>query len=52
MDIQNIKKIGLEVRTNNINAIKFYKKHGFKKISTIKSFYQNGEDAYLMEKNI
>ena len=48
MLIQNIKQVDLEVRTNNTAAINFYKKHGFDIVETIPKFYQNGEDAYIM----
>lgn len=42
------KYVELEVRTDNLKAIKFYEKNGFKIIAEIKEFYQNGEDAYTM----
>ncbi len=45
---ENINIIDLEVRTNNTNAIAFYKKHGFDIQEKISGFYQNGEDAYSM----
>jgi len=48
--IQNIKHIGLEVRTDNRPAINFYQKHGFEKREIISHFYQNGDDAYLMRR--
>jgi len=50
--IQNIKIVELEVRTNNRNAIKFYQKHDFKIKEKIKEFYQSGENAYTMIKEI
>jgi len=50
--LNDIKNIELEVRTDNIKAIKFYQKHDFKIIDKIKSFYQNQEDAYTMRKTI
>jgi len=48
----NIKNIELEVRTDNIQAIKFYEKHGFKITDKISNFYQNQEDAFTMKKII
>lgn len=48
--IQNIKHVELEVRTNNKQAIKFYRNHGFNIVDTISKFYQNGEDAYIMRR--
>ena len=50
--IRNINEVELEVRTKNVAAIGFYKKHGFKITDTVKGFYQNGEDAYIMRKII
>jgi len=50
--LNNLKKIELEVRTDNTKAIKFYQKNGFKIIEKIKNFYQNQEDAYTMRKTI
>lgn len=45
---ENIKRVELEVRTDNVKAIKFYEKYDFKKVEKIKDFYQNGESAYTM----
>ena len=39
----------LEVAMNNIGAIAFYRKHGFKDLCVKKKFYKNGEDALSME---
>lgn len=44
----NVRYIELEVRIDNKKAIQFYQKQGFKIADTIKNFYQNGENAYLM----
>lgn len=41
-------KILLEVRCDNVNAIKLYKKYNFKIINVRKKYYDN-EDAYVME---
>lgn len=49
---QKIKSVELEVRTDNVNAVNFYKKQGFEIIETLQNFYQNGENAYQMKKNI
>ncbi len=40
----------LEVRCDNVNAIALYEKKGFKRMKTLKGFYKDGCDAYLMEK--
>lgn len=44
--------IFLEVRASNAPAISFYRKNGFKEIGIRKKYYQNGEDAIIMEKRI
>ncbi|MDI6591774.1 MAG: ribosomal protein S18-alanine N-acetyltransferase [Patescibacteria group bacterium] len=49
---KNIKEIFLNVRTKNKAAISFYQKLGFKILKTIKNYYKNGDDAYLMKKEI
>ena len=48
--IKNIdyEKILLEVRCDNVNAIKLYKKYNFKIINIRKNYYENN-DAYVME---
>ena len=49
----NICDIFLEVRCNNMVAIKFYGKNGFEKISTRKNYYSDtGEDAYIYKKMV
>lgn len=49
-DMRNlgITEVELEVRTTNLIAIEFYKKQGFAIQETLPGFYQNGEAAYLM----
>lgn len=46
---KNIHSITLEVNCNNIAAIKFYEKNGFKKVSIREKYYGN-DDAFLMIK--
>ncbi len=41
-------KINLEVRTDNVRAIKLYEKYGFENISLRKDYYCKGEDAFVM----
>ena len=48
---RNIKNITLEVRESNINAIKFYLKNGFKKVSIRKNYYKE-ENGILMMKSL
>lgn len=52
MALQKIKKVELEVRENNNTAIKFYKKHGFVITDILKGFYQTGENACIMKRNL
>lgn len=47
---KGIKKVTLEVRESNSNAISFYTKFGFSKISIRKHYYQNGDNAIVMIK--
>ena len=46
------KKIFLHVRTWNKEALEFYKNQGFGIIKTTNGHYKNGDDAYLMKKEI
>lgn len=41
-------EVYLEVRVSNYAAIKMYEKLNFKVKSRLKSYYRDGEDAYLM----
>jgi len=47
---KGIKSVFLHVREKNREAISFYQKLGFKILKTIKNYYSNGDDAFLMEK--
>lgn len=42
-------KIMLEVSENNIVALKFYEKLGFKNVSVRKKYYKDGSNAIIME---
>jgi ribosomal-protein-alanine N-acetyltransferase len=42
----------LQVDVGNEGAIRFYKKRGFKMVRTLKRYYANGNDAYLMVKDL
>lgn len=46
------KNIILEVRISNEQAIKFYKKNGFKEIRKIKNYYDNHEAGLVMYREI
>jgi ribosomal-protein-alanine N-acetyltransferase len=41
-------EIYLEVRVSNTSAIKMYQKLRFETKSRLRSYYRDGEDAYLM----
>ena len=43
----NIKKIFLEVSIENVNAINFYIKNGFQKISVRKGYYANDKSSRI-----
>jgi ribosomal-protein-alanine N-acetyltransferase len=49
---KKIKEIFLHVRTKNEVATSFYQNLGFEVSKTIKNYYRNGDDAYLMKKKI
>ena len=44
--------VTLEVRTSNLVAINLYKSFGFKEVALRKKYYENGEDAILMLKEL
>ncbi len=44
--------LGLEVNEKNISAIKLYEKYGFKKVGIRKRYYNNVDDAILMDLKI
>jgi ribosomal-protein-alanine N-acetyltransferase len=41
--------VSLEVRASNFSAIGLYKKMGFAEVGRRKRYYENGEDALMME---
>lgn len=50
-DIKNVVKVvELQVGYNNLEAIKFYDKFGFKVSGILKKYYPDGEDALYMVK--
>ena len=42
------KECYLEVRTSNVPAVRLYKKLGFEIARTIRDYYADGEDAFMM----
>lgn len=49
---RNVKEVYLDVSVNNIKAINFYRSCGFYILYRRKAYYKNGDDAYLMKKDI
>jgi ribosomal-protein-alanine N-acetyltransferase len=46
------KECYLEVRTTNVPAVNLYRKMGFEVARTIRGYYADGEDAYLMARKL
>lgn len=46
--LNGIMSVRLEVRTDNREAIRFYKDYSFSVISTLKRYYTDSSDAYVM----
>lgn len=46
------KKVNLEVRSDNLNAIALYEKSGFTVVKRVANFYRDGCDAYKMERRL
>jgi len=49
---KGILRLLLEVRLSNIGAQRLYLSLGFNLVNVIAAYYQDGEDAYLMEKRL
>ena len=47
---KGVLRVLLEVRLSNVQAQKLYLSLGFNLVKVIYAYYQDGEDAYLMEK--
>jgi ribosomal-protein-alanine N-acetyltransferase len=52
MRLYNAKQCFLEVRVTNTEAIGLYKKIGFQVSRTIHGYYADGEDAYVMSREL
>jgi len=46
------KECYLEVRTTNVSAVNLYRKMGFEVARTIRGYYADGEDAYVMARKL
>jgi ribosomal-protein-alanine N-acetyltransferase len=49
---QGCRELVLEVRVSNYSAKVFYQKQGFREIRRSSKYYDNGEDALIMELNL
>lgn len=47
-----VNRVELQVRVSNESALRFYLNFGFKIEKRIKEYYPDGEDAYLMTKDL
>ncbi len=52
MKLYKTKQCYLEVRKSNMAAINLYRNLGFKVSRTIRGYYADGENAYLMTKEL
>ena len=50
MIAQGVRTIALDTATDNLSAIAFWQKHGYRKIGVRKGYYPNGCDAFAMIK--
>ncbi len=50
--MSHVKNITLEVRVSNDEAKRLYEKYGFKPSHFRKQYYENGEDALVMNKEL
>ncbi len=51
-NVYECREVYLEVRVSNIPAIRLYEKLGFRKVRIIPMYYLDGEDAYLMAREL
>ena len=50
--MRGLRRIELEVRVSNEEAIRFYKHYGFETATVLPRFYTDGEDGYKMTKHL
>lgn len=48
--LDDVRELGLEVRTDNVRAIHFYQREGFRVTSVEERVYKDGGDAFWMTK--
>jgi|SRR5579883_618717 len=49
---RRVPRFGLMVRVSNDPARKFYEKYGFRRLRTVRGYYEDGEDGLLMSKDL
>lgn len=49
---EGVQEVHLEVRKENMVAILFYERMGFRRFSEIKHYYPDGEDAWVLKRAI
>ena len=52
LKIKDVLSITLEVDVNNISALNLYKKMNFNIVSKRNNYYKNGDDGYLMYREV
>jgi ribosomal-protein-alanine N-acetyltransferase len=50
--MRGLRRIELEVRVSNDEAIRFYKRYGFELAGVLPKFYTDGEDGYKMVRHL
>jgi len=51
-NVYDAKEVYLEVRVSNTPAIRLYEKLGFKIVKVLEGYYSDGENAYLMAREL
>ena len=52
MEAAGVRRVALETATDNVSAIAFWKKHGYRVRGVKKNYYPGGRDAFAMAKTI
>ena len=45
-----VRRVSLETATNNLPAVAFWQKHGYRTVAVLKNYYMEKMDAYEMSK--
>ncbi len=45
-----VRRVSLETATDNVPAVAFWKKHGYRTVAVLKNYYMEKLDAYEMQK--